>query len=48
MSNLIGQHLGKYHFLEQLGEGGIAIAFKAYDTRLESDVAVKVIIFQSK
>ena len=43
MPDLIGQSLGWYHILEQLEEGGMLKVYKAYDTRQELDVVVKLI-----
>ena len=43
MCGLTGKTLGRYHIIEPLGEGGMAAVYKAFDTTLERNVAVKVI-----
>jgi tetratricopeptide (TPR) repeat protein len=40
---MIGQVLGHFRLLEQIGAGGMGIVFRARDLRLERDVAVKVL-----
>ena len=38
-----GIQVDRYHIIEQLGEGGMAVVYKAFDIRLECEVAVKFI-----
>jgi Tol biopolymer transport system component len=43
MSLAPGSRLGPYEIVSQLGQGGMGIVFRARDTKLERDVAVKVL-----
>ncbi len=42
MKELIGKSLGRYEILDLLGEGGMGAVFKAHDTTLRRDLAIKV------
>ncbi len=43
MNQFIGKRLGAYQLLEQIGQGGMATIFKAYQASMDRYVAVKVL-----
>lgn len=43
MSGLIGQSLGHYELIEEIGRGGMATVCRAIDTRNDSEVAIKIL-----
>lgn len=40
--SLIGQSIGRYKIVESLGRGGMAEVFRAYQSSLDRDVAIKI------
>src|SRR5262249_538033 len=43
MSPTIGSRIGPYEITSQLGEGGMGVVFRARDTKLARDVAIKTL-----
>mgnify|MGYP001308267224 FL=1 len=41
MNDFSGQSTGRYHIIEKFGQGGMAVVYRAFDTTLEMDVAIK-------
>jgi Tol biopolymer transport system component len=39
----VGQTLGRYRIEEQIGAGGMGVVYRAYDAKLERDLAIKVL-----
>ena len=44
MQDLTGKQVGRYLFQQAIGEGGMGVVYRALDTHLDSDVAIKVLV----
>ena len=43
LTSLLGRHLGRYHIQEEIGRGGMARVYRAYDPQLQRQIALKVL-----
>jgi serine/threonine protein kinase len=43
MTLAAGAHLGSYKIVAQIGSGGMGEVYQAHDTKLERDVAIKIL-----
>ena len=43
MENLVGKTLGQYQIVQEIGRGGMAVVYKAYQPSLTRYVAIKVL-----
>src|SRR5262245_15438553 len=43
MSTMVGSRLGSYEITKLLGKGGMGEVYRAHDTKLKRDVAIKIL-----